>query len=124
MNFVSFVHCIEREKTDAVTSDHVAEQISQVEAAIKWYRIKDPKLIVNVDEFGISSKNFDGWCARKGTGPKSKELVFSLVKTTGNLDHVTNMSVVTSQICQWSVQPVGHFSQWLYFLESKYTTEL
>lgn len=58
---------------------HVTEHIAWVEAAIKWYRIKGPTSLMNVDESGIYFKNLDGRCARQGIGPEFKALLCSLV---------------------------------------------
>lgn len=90
------VALIEDKREKAVTADNLCEHLQRVQAVFDRFNIKDPRHVFNLDESGASFHQITGRSLRKGVCMKGQKVQRIAVRTKGNLDHVTIMSVVSA----------------------------
>lgn len=83
--------------TEATTANNIWEHIARIKAEAQSYNIESPLYIFNIEESGVSFKDMTG---RKtyGIEPR-KNIIHTVARTVGKLEHVKLMSVVTG-VCR------------------------
>ena len=93
-----FMRFVEDRRLSAISHSSVAEHTALVTAILQRYRITDPSRVVNLDEIGFSFDRMTQRSLRRGVthATHTTAVAIPAIRTSGNLNHVTMMVVVSS----------------------------
>ena len=76
--------------------EHITEHIARQGAAYKRYSINHDDFVLNMDQSGISFAKMVRRSLRKGIGSSGQTLTQKAIRTSGNLERVTVVPVVSA----------------------------
>lgn len=93
---VMAMQSIDNYRASSVSAEHICQHIGRGKATVQRYRRMSRNYIRNCDGYSLSLKEALGRKRKYAIGPKQSKVVRCIGRTTGNLDHVTVMSVLSA----------------------------